>query len=428
MSLRSAHSILSVLTCAFLLMMGAQAFPQENENVANSTQELDASEADGTQLRGEGSKWNEFENDYFTTRIGSGLLLDTAAYDQDDNSREQMDLEATTKLRDLRILLKGKIKGSPRLSYTLGYMYDGANEVWRFRQTGLMIQVPEYDGNIFIGRTKETFSTSKIMVGYFGWTNERSAANDALLPILADGIKWTGGGFGGKFVYSFGAFTNAFARHIESFVKNDSQLTARGVWLPFVGTGSQSVLHLSVAGRSGTAYDDKLQYRSKPESFAAQSYAIDTGKFPATASNMLGLEAYYRPGPLMFGSEYYFNQVSSQEAGDPLFQGGEVFAAYLLTGEIRPYNEKGAFFESVKPSRDALHGGPGAWEFVLRYSYADMNSGNIEGGRFRRITPMVNWHISDNVRLELAYGYSVLDRFGLEGHTQYLQTRIQLQM
>jgi hypothetical protein len=37
-----------------------------------------------------------------------------------------------------------------------------------------------------------------------------------------------------------------------------------------------------------------------------------------------------------------------------------------------------------------------------------------------------DWHLSDNVRLELAYGYGTLDRFGLEGTTQFFQSRIQL--
>jgi phosphate-selective porin OprO/OprP len=40
---------------------------------------------------------------------------------------------------------------------------------------------------------------------------------------------------------------------------------------------------------------------------------------------------------------------------------------------------------------------------------------------------MVNWHLSDNVRLEMAYGYGHLDRFDLKGNTHFFQTRLQLQ-
>jgi hypothetical protein len=39
---------------------------------------------------------------------------------------------------------------------------------------------------------------------------------------------------------------------------------------------------------------------------------------------------------------------------------------------------------------------------------------------------MVNWLMSDNVRLEFVYGYGELDRFGLIGGTQFFQSRIQL--
>jgi phosphate-selective porin OprO/OprP len=41
---------------------------------------------------------------------------------------------------------------------------------------------------------------------------------------------------------------------------------------------------------------------------------------------------------------------------------------------------------------------------------------------------MVNWHLSDNARLEFVYGYGVLDRFGLQGATHFFQTRLQLSM
>ena len=75
-----------------------------------------------------------------------------------------------------------------------------------------------------------------------------------------------------------------------------------------------------------------------------------------------------------------------------------------------------------------FEGGPGAWELVLRYSYTDLDSKGIQGGKFWRITPMVNWHMSDNVRLEFVYGYGMLDRFNTEGGTHFFQTRIQFQL
>lgn len=393
----------------------------------DATDTIDAAEADGDAPRRELVEWNKYEGPFFTMRVGAGFLVDYVAYSQDADSKEQMTLRPSADLRDFRLILKGGFPRLPRLSYTFGYMYDAGAESWRLRQTGLMFEVPELWGQVFVGRTKEGFSTNKLMVGYQGWTNERAAINDAFLPILADGVKWMGNVPSGKFVYSLGWFNDTRSED-ESFNKNDNQFAARAVWLPFAASEDKPLLHLALQWRYSEADDGALRYRSKPESFSAQSYAIDTGSFPAHHSNMVGVETYYRPGPWVFGMEYIFNQTSAPQSGDPFFHGGEIFAAYVLTGETRPYNARGAFFERVSPSRPVFEGGPGAWELVLRYSYADLDSGPIRGGTFWRITPALNWHLSDNVRLEFAYGYGVLDRFEREGGTHFFQTRLQLQL
>src|SRR5262249_13241383 len=150
----------------------------------------------------------------------------------------------------------------------------------------------------------------------------------------------------------------------ESFNKHDNQYVARAVVLPFAGT-DLGVLHIALEYRYAKSNDGFLQYRAKPESYEAQSYAIDTGKFPADHAETTGVEVYYRPGPFMFGSEYFFNQVKSPQENNPFFHGGEAFIAYILTGETKPYNERGAYFERLSPARPVFEGGPGAWELVL---------------------------------------------------------------
>ena len=71
-------------------------------------------------------------------------------------------------------------------------MYDGATDSWLVRETGIMVEIPEAWGHVFVGRTKEGFSLNKVMVGYAGWTMERATISDATIPILADGVKWLG--------------------------------------------------------------------------------------------------------------------------------------------------------------------------------------------------------------------------------------------
>jgi phosphate-selective porin OprO/OprP len=143
---------------------------------------------------------------------------------------------------------------------------------------------------------------------------------------------------------------------------------------------------------------------------------------------MVAVEAYYRPGPLLVGTEYFFQKVKAPDSGDPAFHGGDAVVSWLVTGETRAYNTRGGFFNQVSPARTVFEGGPGAWELVGRVSYIDLDSRAIRGGRFWRLTPMVNWYLSDQLRLEFAYGYGVLDRFTLAGATQFFQSRLQIQL
>ncbi len=373
------------------------------------------------------SKAYDYEHEYFSIRLGGGLLLDYVHYWQDATSEQQMMLQPESGVRDLRGLVSGRIIWAP-LRYTVGLLYDVQATKPKFRQTGLLLRLEDQLGGfLFLGRTKEGFSTNKFMVGYYGWFNERSAANDAFLPILADGARWTGSTAGGVLVYNVGAFADPLSDE-ESFNKNDWQVAARVVVLPCGGDANEGMLHLAVEGRYAGANDGFLRYRSKPESFLAQSQAVDTGAFEASRSTIAGLEAYYVHGPLSSGGEYFVNKVSSEPENDPFFHGGEIFAAYLFTGETHPYKAGAGYFEDVVPKKTFFSGGPGAVELALRASYIDLDSENIQGGRFFRFTSLVNWYLTSALRFEASYAYGALDRLDLTGHTHFIQTRIQVQV
>ncbi|MCW5803107.1 MAG: porin [Deltaproteobacteria bacterium] len=370
------------------------------------------------------SKAFELDTTYFSLRLGGGVLIDYATYAQDLASKEQMFLNPESGIRDLRGLASGRLIFE-QLRYTVGLAFIQSSNEWRFRQTGFIVRIPELEGFLFIGRTKEGASTNKFMVGYYGWFNERSAANDAFYPILADGARWLGVGLGGKLVYNVGAFADPVSEK-ESFNKNDWALVGRAVWLPFTPVEGH-VLHLAASFRYAGADDGFLTYRSKPESFLAQSQAVDTGAFPASRSTTVGVEAYYVRGPFAFGSEYYFNKNVSEPTNNPFFHGGEAFVSYLFTGETHPYKNDGGFFDDVVPNKSVFDEGPGAIELAVRGTYVDLDSRGVQGGKFFRATAILNWYMTEALRLEGVVGYGRLDRFGLEGNTYFLQTRIQIQ-
>jgi phosphate-selective porin OprO/OprP len=250
--------------------------------------------------------------------------------------------------------------------------------------------------------------------------------SDATVPILGDGVKWLGYSKKWQLLWNLGYFIDSYNAR-QSFSTYDNQFVARIAWLPIMSESDKTLLHIGLNGRSGAVDEDELQIRSRPEAFPA-SYFVDTGKFTAYNTTMAGWEIYYRPGSWLFGTEYWFQAVHSPESGDPLFHGGDVVITWLITGETRGYNTVGGFFKFVSPRKTIFDGGPGCWEAVFRFSYIDLDDAKIHGGKFWRLTPMINWYASDNIRLEFAYGVGNLDRFDRKGYTQFFQSRVQLQI
>jgi len=384
-----------------------------------------AGDADAVEPKRKLVKWNEYDGPVTTVRLGMVFLTDVVDYNQDSESHQQFpDLAPDVGLRDFRFLLKGRLKTKRPISWTLGYMYDGADEEWHFRQTGVEVGFPEVSSRLFFGRTKEGYSMIKVMVGVHGWLNERSQSNDAFVPILADGVKLQTYLKKPRIHFSFGGYVDDLSED-EKFATSDNQISSRLVWQPILSEEDRSLLHLGVMGRLFHPDNGNIQVRARPGVFLAP-YWLDTGKFASDDGEVLGAEAFYRKGSWMFGGEYNREKVHAVVSDtNPVFWGADAVLAWNITGETRTYNAPGAFFTQVSPTKSVFEGGPGAWEVVLHAAYSDFDDGLFNGGKYFRVTPMANWHMSENLRLEFTYGYGVLDRFALKGGTQFFQFRLQ---
>lgn len=424
--MKGTARVCAALALAILVFphrLRAQGSAPADSSLDNTIQ---AGEASAEPPRRSLVKWNEYDGPFLTARLGAGFLYDFATYSQDAESEQQVDLASAAKVRDARLLLNGRIKSQRAITWSLGLMYDGAADRWLFRQTGIMVAVPEWWGHVFIGRSKEGFSLNKVMVGYAGWSMERSPISDATIPLLADGIKWLGYLPSHKLLWNFGYYVDWLSEG-QSFSSYDQQVVLRLATLPLLSKADRTVLHIAFNGRYGLPDGGFLRLRSRPESNTAP-YFVDTDKFPADHATFAGWEVYYRKGSWLLGHEFWTQWIASTQKGDPVVHGGDVMVSWLITGETRGYNTIGGYFNAVSPDRTVFEGGPGAWEAVLKFSSIDLDDRGLQGGKFWRLTPMVNWLMSDQVRLELAYGYGVLSRFGLEGKTQFFQGRMQLQI
>ncbi|HMC55647.1 MAG TPA: porin [Gemmatimonadaceae bacterium] len=410
---------------------------------------------------------NEFRTPITTIYFGGGFLVEGAAYEQDAAGRAQVaiitgaapkptdaggdDVRASYtaalqqsatprasasslpgtlltagKIRDTRFIIRGRLATRRNITWQSGFMYDWLKDKWFIRQTVFTFDVPEIHSNFWVGRMKEGPSLNRVMVGYDGWGMERFTFSDAAIPLLADGIRWNGYLPRAHLVWNLGYFVDLLSEG-ESFSYFDNQVAGRLGFVRMESNTSGRLLHVALGFHAGVPNEGTLQLKSKPEASGAPNF-VDTGKIPATSAQMLGFETYYRQSSWLYGAEYYWEHARSPSTGNPTFSGGGASVLWIVTGETREYVTPGSFFRLVRPAKSVFQGGPGAIEVGLQLSNTDLDGGTVQGGKFWRFTPVLNWHLSDEARLEFEYGYGSLDRYGMRGHTQFFQSRIQLQL
>jgi phosphate-selective porin OprO/OprP len=375
----------------------------------------------------ENPKANDFDGPISTFRIGVGFIYDFTTYAQSETFKEQMgianiELGPRSKTRDFRVLGSGVFKTKRLFSWKFAYMWDGDKNTWMVRETGVTIGVPELKGNFFVGRTKEGFSMIKVMNGHSPWGYERQMALD-VIPILADGIKYMGYYPKAKMFLNLGYFNNLTSKN-QAFSTFKSQIVARVGWLPILDQKNNKVLHIATSFQYGKPKDDVMTLKSRPESNPTPQL-INTGQFTTDHSFHYAGEAYYTNNRLTIGSEIVSHHFYSKDSGDHTFNGGNVFVSYSFTGGTRPYNTAGGIYGFIRVKRSVFKGGLGEIEGVIFYSTLDLNSGAILGGKFWRLTPMINWYLTKNIRWEFIYGFGNLDRYNLKGNVQFFESRIQ---
>ena len=170
-----------------------------------------------------------------------------------------------------------------------------------------------------------------------------------------------------------------------------------------------------------------MHYRSRPESYLAP-YVIDTGDIAADGALVAGAEAAWVNGPFSVQGEYLRWWVHANNGDVPVFQGLYASASWFLTGESRPYDRTQGAFGRVIPKRnfDPGHGGWGAWEIAGRYSYTDLDSGNVQGGRLSMLMAGVNWYLHSHLKWRFEYGFGHIANRQPAGNLSVFQTRMEV--
>jgi phosphate-selective porin OprO/OprP len=276
-----------------------------------------------------------------------------------------------------------------------------------------------------VGKQKEPISMERLAGLPFLPMQERSAVADAMLPARNHGVVLSGTAAGDWVTWAVGAFNN-WIDSDESFSDTSNQLVGRVTWVPAVSQDETNLLHLGLGLRHSDA-KQPIRAATEPEFNNAPLFA-DTG--PLSADNLMtyNLEAYWRKGPYLVGFEYLGSDVESPESGDPFFSGYHITGSWAVTGETRAYRKRSGTFDPLPVARPVNQGGWGALETVFRYSRLDLTDGTVDGGEMDILSLGINWWLTRNAQFGVNYRHISLDRFGTQGDSSGLNTRLTLML
>lgn len=273
-----------------------------------------------------------------------------------------------------------------------------------------MNQIPVV-GDFTTGHFKEPYSLEQLTSDANTTFMERSLA-DALVPgrdmgfqahnsFLADASK------ADRMTYAAGFFRENTKDYGYQQADEGYAGTFRLTGLPWYEDKGRELLHLGVE-YSVREPDPSVRYRSRPEDHLAP-YLVDTGSIASQATSLFGGEVATVVGPWHAEGEFDAASVENDtHPGSECLNGFYVQTGYFLTGESRPYKTTTAVWDRVRPNKNFREdGGWGAWEVAGRYSYLNLNSNDVEGGKMQDVTAGLNWYLNPCTKVMWNYVHSL---------------------
>jgi phosphate-selective porin OprO/OprP len=181
-------------------------------------------------------------------------------------------------------------------------------------------------------------------------------------------------------------------------------VNARATWEPLFDTGK--IIHLGISGyyrdrlKSGDT-PDAVRLNDRPNVRIDGGNIADSGIITNTRSLRYGgIEAAGVFGPLTVAGEAGRLWLNRFDAVNKSFTGYYGYAAYMITGETRPF--KGGNFDRIRPFKELGKDGLGAFEVALRYDHIDLSSTPVlarAGNEASSITAGVNWYFNPYAKL-----------------------------
>jgi phosphate-selective porin len=287
-----------------------------------------------------------------------------------------------------------------------------------------------YVGDLQVGQLDPPMSIDALSSSFARPFMEKALAVDALVPNGKAGVLLANHTASQDVTWALGWFADGASQEEGENNKSLTRIGGRLTWLPFAG-GEEDVplLHLGAYASFMFSANQQIQYNTRAESNWS-SILFDTGPIDGRGTIVLGNEVAVAHGRWSVQGELIAARVQGANAPDADFSGAYVLGTWSLTGEPRPYDRTKGIFTALVPQRPVACGthNIGAWESVLRLSYLDLVDGAVRGGRGVELMSGLNWYLTENLRLQLEFGYTHVQDGPQNGNLLLVQTRLDVSL
>ena len=181
-------------------------------------------------------------------------------------------------------------------------------------------------------------------------------------------------------------------------------VNGRATWEPVFEPGK--IVHLGVSSFYRTALksgdiEDAVRLSDRPNIRVDNGNIVDSGAILGVKSlRYAGAEAAGVFGPLTVAGEVGRLWLDRPNSVNKAFTGFYGYAAYMLTGETRPF--KGGNFDRVRPFTELGKDGLGAFEVALRFDKLDLSKTDVPGragNEAQILTLGLNWYFNPYAKL-----------------------------
>jgi len=348
-------------------------------------------------------KWDngfkvESADQQFKLKFGGRIMVDHAFFSHDtemDANYGALEAYNGTEFRRARFYMSGTVYDNVDFKFQLDF---GSGKT-AFKDVYIGIKKIPYVGNIRVGHFKEPFRLEVLTSSKYITFMERSLITDVNQERN-----------NGLMVF------NEFLGN-DKVANDEYAVDGRITGLVLDDKEKRKYIHIGAAYSHRKKNAGQFLHASRPEAHLGEAY-ISTGLIEnVNTINLLNFEGVVASGPFSLQGEYLTSKVETGGLStfkNYSFSSYYLQASYFITGEHRKLKGSYDGFDRVKPRNNFgnKQKGAGAWEVALRYSNADLNSGDVFGGQQADVTLGLNWYLNPVTRVMLNHVWGNVENLG----------------